>query len=57
MGARGLLVARFRGRYFTSYFFGYRNKHPQALGRAIVNRIPTDPEQYKGTLTIHYFSK
>jgi hypothetical protein len=51
MGTRGLRIILFRGRYFI-YYNNY-DSYPRVLGRKLVSKIPTDPEQYKGTLNNH----
>ena len=51
MATKGLRIVVFDGRYFI-YYRGYEG-YPKVFGRAIVNGIPTDPEQYTGSLNTH----
>ncbi len=48
MGTRGLLIVRFRKRYYIQY--NQFDSHFDGLGAKIVARIPSDPEEYQGVL-------
>ena len=48
MGTRGLKIILFGGRYFI-YYNSY-DSYLKGLGKELVSIVPTDPEQYKGTL-------
>jgi len=53
MGTYGLLIVRFRGRYFV-----YRNSYdsgPEVLGRKLVAQIPANLRLYEGPLIIFHF--
>lgn len=46
MGTRGLRVYRVRGIYYR--IFVNSDAYPRGLGKAILNEIPSDPDDLKG---------
>lgn len=46
MGTRGLRVYRVRGIYYR--IFVNSDAYPRGLGKAMLNEIPSDPDDLKG---------
>ncbi|KAI0490091.1 hypothetical protein F4859DRAFT_179230 [Xylaria cf. heliscus] len=45
MGTRGWYIYKWQGRYYV--YYNYMDSYPSGLGKGLVNRIPSDPEEYQ----------
>ena len=45
MGTSGLVIWRFRGRYYALY--NHYDRYPSGLGQHLVRKIPNEPQAYK----------
>jgi hypothetical protein len=48
MGTRGYYAFVFRGRFYV--YYNHWDSYPAGLGKIIVDKIPEDPDTFKGRL-------